>query len=148
MTKATFRYLCNRLHERIHRLHTRLRLAISVEQRVAVTLWRLSTNCEYRTISHLFGVGRSTVCEIFRETCHVICEVLLSEVIKLPSQHNIQVGRILSSLEMFDTLDRKTIMFSETDQWPTSNVRHRVIDAIFRYSNRHTSVPDIGYNDY
>ncbi|XP_070551692.1 uncharacterized protein [Ptychodera flava] len=90
MTKATFRYLCNRLHERIHRLHTRLRLAISVEQRVAVTLWRLSTNCEYRTISHLFGVGRSTVCEIFRETCHVICEVLLNEVIKLPSQHNIQ----------------------------------------------------------
>ncbi|XP_070571964.1 uncharacterized protein [Ptychodera flava] len=33
---------------------------------------------------------RSTACEIFRETCQVICEVLLKEVIQFPTQRNMQ----------------------------------------------------------
>ena len=31
---------------------------------MAVTLWKLATNVEYRTLSELFGLGRSTVGEI------------------------------------------------------------------------------------
>ncbi|XP_070552294.1 uncharacterized protein [Ptychodera flava] len=90
MTKATFRFLCNRLRDRINRIHTRFRSAVMVDQRIAITLWKLGTNCDYRTIGHLFGVGRSTVCEIFRETCKAICDELLAEVIHLPTQHEAQ----------------------------------------------------------
>ena len=48
-----------------------------MEQRVALTLWRLATNADYRSISQLFGLGRSTACEIFHECCSIIAEKLL-----------------------------------------------------------------------
>lgn len=69
MRKATFIYLCQQLSVSLRKQDTVLRKAISVEKRVAVTLWCLATPCEYRTIAHLFGIARSTVCEIVHETC-------------------------------------------------------------------------------
>jgi len=51
---------------------------------VAVTLWCLATPTEYRTIAHLFGIARSTVCEIVHETCRCIVEVLLEDYVKFP----------------------------------------------------------------
>ena len=34
---------------------------VSVEKRVAVTIYKLATNLEYRSLSNLFGIGLSTV---------------------------------------------------------------------------------------
>ena len=48
--------------------------AIPVEQRVALTLWFLSTNADYRTIGHLFGVSKSTVCIVTKEVCSAIVD--------------------------------------------------------------------------
>ena len=44
-----------------------MRECIPVEKRVALTLWRLATNADYRSVAQLFGLGRSTVCEVFHE---------------------------------------------------------------------------------
>ena len=55
---------------------------LSVQRRVAVCLWCLATPIEYRTIAHLFGIGRST---IVHETCRAIVKVLMKEYIKFPS---------------------------------------------------------------
>ena len=55
---------------------TVMRKAIAVEQGVAVTLWFLATPCEYRIIVHLFGIARSTVCEIVQETCELIVHTI------------------------------------------------------------------------
>ena len=33
-------------------------------------------NIEYRTLATLFGIGRSTACTIFWDTCHAIQELL------------------------------------------------------------------------
>lgn len=33
-----------------------------MQQRVAVTLWKLAINVEYRTLAQLMGIGRSTAC--------------------------------------------------------------------------------------
>ena len=63
MSRETFLHLCQQLSDALCRQDTILRKAISVEKRVAVTLWCLATPCEYRTIGHLFGLARSTVCE-------------------------------------------------------------------------------------
>ena len=60
------------------------RQTITVEKRVAVALWRLSTNVEYRTISHLFGIGVSTACNIVHEVCRAIVDCLLSIYVKIP----------------------------------------------------------------
>ena len=85
MKKETYSYLCDKLRCVIVRQDTRLRKAISVEKRVAITLWCLATPCEYRTISHLFGVARSTVCSIVQDTCRAIVSTLMSTYIQFPT---------------------------------------------------------------
>ena len=64
MSKATFVYVCNELRSLVEKNDTTTRKAIPVEQRVALTLWFLSTGADFRTIGHLFGVSKSTVCVI------------------------------------------------------------------------------------
>ena len=55
-----------------------------MEHRVAITLWCLATCGEYRTIGHLFGVARCTVCVVVHETCKAIVTALLAMYIKFP----------------------------------------------------------------
>ena len=54
MTRSTFSYLCAELTS-LEKMDTVMRRAIPLEQRVAIALWRLATNGDYRTIAHLFG---------------------------------------------------------------------------------------------
>ena len=49
-----------------------------------MTIWRLATNVEYRTLSELFGIGKSTVGEIVIETCYVIATHLLPQYVYIP----------------------------------------------------------------
>ena len=56
MSRDTFSYLCQELKPIIERHDSATRRAIPVKQRVAIALWKLATNGEYRTIAHLFGV--------------------------------------------------------------------------------------------
>lgn len=67
-----------------------MRQAIPVEKRLAVTLWTLATPAEYRTIAHLFGIARSTVCKIVHDTCEAITGVLLKRYITFPSGDKLQ----------------------------------------------------------
>ena len=85
LSKDTFDHLCAELTPHIQYQDTRLRDAITVKKRVAITLWTLSSPAEYRTVSHLFGVGRSTVCEVVHETCKAIVDHLLPKYICFPS---------------------------------------------------------------
>ena len=84
MAYSTFNIICNELRPYIQRNDTNLRFAISVEERVAISIWKLSTNIEYRTLSELFGIGRSTVCEIIHDTCQHIVMNLLPKYVKIP----------------------------------------------------------------
>ena len=72
MTKDTFDILCNQLRPHLEREVTHFRQPVSVEARVAMTIWKLGTNIEYRTLACLFRLGRSTVGEIVLDTCEVI----------------------------------------------------------------------------
>ena len=76
MSMSTFDHLCGELAPIIKRQATHLRDPIDANQRVAITLWRLATNIEYRTLSQLFGIGRSTACTITLDTCHAIRRLL------------------------------------------------------------------------
>ena len=62
MSHETFLYICSQLEQSI-KFNTRFRRAISVQHRVAITLWVLATTSEYQTIAQLFGV-----CCIVKET--------------------------------------------------------------------------------
>ena len=81
---------------------TRFRRAIPPPQRIAVALWRLATSVEYRTISHLFGIGRSTACEIVHEVTHAITQTLLPRYIQLPQGQDLDdVIREFESMKQF-----------------------------------------------
>ena len=49
-----------------------------------MTVWRLATNVDYRTLSELFGIGKSTVGDIVIETCNVIATHMLSQYVYIP----------------------------------------------------------------
>uniref|UniRef100_A0A1X7UVG7 Transposase Helix-turn-helix domain-containing protein n=1 Tax=Amphimedon queenslandica TaxID=400682 RepID=A0A1X7UVG7_AMPQE len=64
MRNKTFMYLCKELHKEVHKNDTHLRCAITVELRVAITIWFPSAGTLYRVLAHLFGVSRSSTCLI------------------------------------------------------------------------------------
>ena len=98
MNKESFNYLCRELQNYISKQQTHLRETVGVDKRIAITLWRLATNIEYRSIAQLFGLGRSTVCTIVLETCKVITEFLLPKFVKMPQDE--------SCKEVIDGFDR------------------------------------------
>ena len=57
--------------------------------RLGVTLWKLATNVEYRTIAVLFRVGRSTVGEVVLDTCEAILQHLLPKYIHIPKNESV-----------------------------------------------------------
>ena len=67
MSRDTFMCLCSQLQPRLKHADTHMRKAIPTKQCLAITLWSLATPAEYRTIAHLFGVGRSTVYMIVQD---------------------------------------------------------------------------------
>ena len=90
MSQATFLYVCNEIRPVIDKEDTVMRSAIPVEQRVALTLWLLATNSDYRTVGHLFGVSKPTVCVITKEVCAAIVNVLLPKYIRIPTGDNLK----------------------------------------------------------
>uniref|UniRef100_A0A667ZQ90 DDE Tnp4 domain-containing protein n=2 Tax=Myripristis murdjan TaxID=586833 RepID=A0A667ZQ90_9TELE len=86
MKFETFQHLCNILRPSLTRQSTRYREPVPVELRVAICLWRLATNLEYRSISHLFGVGISTACQITQEVVTSLNRQMRDQYIKTPSE--------------------------------------------------------------
>nr|XP_055058042.1 uncharacterized protein LOC129442166 [Misgurnus anguillicaudatus] len=85
MSQNTYLQLCHLLAPHLMKKDTHLRKAVSVQKRVAVALWRLGTQVEYRTIAHLFGLGRSTVHAITREFCKAVCQHLQPIFVSFPN---------------------------------------------------------------
>ena len=81
---ASLQFICDRLRPFLSKNATRMRRPLSVEKRVAITLWRMATNVEYRSIAHMFGVGRSTVGKVVLEVSQAITEHLAPEFIRIP----------------------------------------------------------------
>ena len=77
MSHSTFAYLCSELRSSIERKDTLMRKAIPTDVRVAMAIWFLATGADYRTIGHLFGVSKATVCLVLKDVCHVIVKYLL-----------------------------------------------------------------------
>ena len=84
VSRATFLYICSELSSVVTKQNTRFRKAISLKKRAVITLWVLATTVEYRTIGHLFGVARCTVCCIVKDTCKAMITVVRCKYIKFP----------------------------------------------------------------
>ena len=84
MSRVAFEHLTRELSPIISKRDKNFRKAISARQRLAVTLYRLADTATYRTISNLFAIGKSTVCEIVVQVCDAIVQFLLPRYIRLP----------------------------------------------------------------
>ena len=84
VNRTTFQFLCRELQPHLEKSDA-VRTPLPLEQRVAICLWRLGTNVEYRTISHLFGVGISTVCVAVHDVSRAIVESLAAQYISIPT---------------------------------------------------------------
>ena len=82
---STFKYLCNLLGLVLGKKNTRLRDSVSVECRVAITLYRLGSGNTVIMIADLFGLGESTTSIIVRECCEAIRILLKPLVFKRPT---------------------------------------------------------------
>lgn len=90
MKRTTFMELCHTLRPHLH-FEFVVRAPLTLEHHVGICLWRLATNVEYRTISHLFGVGISTVCNVVMQVTKVIAQVMLQQFIRIPSEEEFKV---------------------------------------------------------
>lgn len=85
MSQATFNYICAELHNEIERSDTVMRNSIPIQVRVAITLWFLPTNADYRTIAHLLGGSQASVGLIRKDVCWAIVKVLLPKYVQIPT---------------------------------------------------------------
>ncbi|XP_054152455.1 uncharacterized protein LOC128951231 [Oppia nitens] len=84
VTRKTFSYLLDNLKVILSPKGTSPRASIPVDKKIAISLKVLATNCEYREIGIIFGVGKSTVCHIFKSFITAVTSIL-SKHIKFPS---------------------------------------------------------------
>jgi hypothetical protein len=84
MSKQTFTLLCQAVSPFISRRKTRLRKPISVQKKVAVTLYYLSDGGRMRKTANAFGLAVSAVSIIVKNVTQAISTHLASTYIKLP----------------------------------------------------------------
>ena len=91
VSRATFEFICRLVGPAIVRLNTRLRDAVAVKKRVAVSLWRLATGECYRSCGLMIGLAKPTVVKCCHEFVEAICR-LQDDFIKFPSTRA-EIGR-------------------------------------------------------
>ena len=101
MNRNTFVLLCTELGPYLRERVTKLRCPVPVDEQVAVTIWRLVTNIEYRTVSALFGLKISTVCIIVNCTCYTTSRYLIPKYVGLP-----RLQKLREIISEFETLWR------------------------------------------
>lgn len=90
MSEETFSYLCARLRPAMEKQSTNFRASLPVRKRVAIALWKLATNSEYRSIGHLFGVSKSSVCRCVQDFCKAVCTLLAPEIVHFPDKEKLK----------------------------------------------------------
>ncbi|XP_029469894.1 protein ANTAGONIST OF LIKE HETEROCHROMATIN PROTEIN 1-like isoform X2 [Rhinatrema bivittatum] len=86
MSKDTFFYICSQLRPKLCRHPSHFQPTPSVEKKIAIALWRLATNTEYRIICFLFGMSHAMVCKCVKVVCQAIVSHLKSLYLQQPNE--------------------------------------------------------------
>ncbi|MCO5568398.1 hypothetical protein L7F22_022097 [Adiantum nelumboides] len=73
VSKSTFEYICSMLAPAMKRQNTRMQRAISLEDRVALSLHRLASIVNVEVLADLYGCVRSTNTQIVLDFCRAVC---------------------------------------------------------------------------
>ena len=89
VSRDTFQHICGLVGPQLMWQNTILCEAITVEKRVAVALWRLSTGNSHRTVGLTFGIGRCTAMNVKDEFCSALMR-RTNDFIKFPKTETSQ----------------------------------------------------------
>jgi hypothetical protein len=76
MSPSEFQFLINLIGEKISKKDTSFRKAISVQERLAMTLRFLASGDSYVSLQYLFKVSKQAISCIVPEVCGALVEIL------------------------------------------------------------------------
>ncbi|XP_047143521.2 uncharacterized protein LOC105848670 isoform X3 [Hydra vulgaris] len=160
VNRNTFNFLVNELHPHLGKTTTTMREPISVVKRVAVALHYLASCKEYRVVSSLFGIGKSTANLIVHEFINAVNDILLPKYVKFPlsvenlNKHSRDFEAILGFPQCVGAVDGCHIPISAPKDQATSYYNYKgwhsivlfaVVDSRYRFI--YTSVGSPGRNN-
>ena len=80
MTATDFEYLMNLIGPKIGRRNTPLREAVSVQDRLAVTLRYLATGDSFTSLQYLFRISKQAISSIIPEVCQALIGGLKEQI--------------------------------------------------------------------
>ncbi|KYN06192.1 hypothetical protein ALC62_02865 [Cyphomyrmex costatus] len=100
MKRTTFQFICDELRSELCPATPFLvsREPLSVELKVAVTLYYLASCCEYRVVANIFGIHKTSVWRCLHNTVDAINKILLPKFLKMPDVN--ECARISAAYEL------------------------------------------------
>lgn len=83
VSEDQFNFLCVKVRSIVEKQDTPMRVAISVEERVALTLKHLASGDNYNSLSQVFRISRASIVETFPEVCTALYETLTPEYLQV-----------------------------------------------------------------
>ncbi|XP_047143531.1 uncharacterized protein LOC105848991 isoform X2 [Hydra vulgaris] len=163
VNRNTFNFLVNELHPHLGKTTTTMREPISVVKRVAVALHYLALCEEYRVVSSLFGIGKSTANLIVHEVINAVNDILLPKYVKFPlsvenlNKHSRDFEAILGFPQCVGAVDGCHIPISAPKDQATSYYNYNgwysivlfaVVDSRYRFIYTSVGLPGRNNDSY
>uniref|UniRef100_A0A8C5QCP6 DDE Tnp4 domain-containing protein n=1 Tax=Leptobrachium leishanense TaxID=445787 RepID=A0A8C5QCP6_9ANUR len=85
MSLGSFDELLSCVRDRLRKVDTNMRTAITPEEMLVITIRYLASGCSFREIHHSYRIGRSTASEVVRKVCQTIWDVLKDKCLSPPT---------------------------------------------------------------